>query len=100
MTKIYDILTWLQQWFVSQCNEEWEHEYGIKIDTIDNPGWSVTIDLIGTDLENGSMDTISIERSEDNWINCSVVDKQFKGYGGPDQLEEILNSFRAWIDQG
>ncbi len=25
--------------------------YGIKIETLDNPGWDVSIDLIGTELE-------------------------------------------------
>ncbi len=93
-----DILTWIQAWFFSQCNEVWEHSYGIKIDTLDNPGWSVVIDLNGTSLESKSMDTISINRTEDDWINCSVSDNQFKGYGGPENLRDILNTFKSWVE--
>ncbi|MBC6448487.1 Imm53 family immunity protein [Actinokineospora xionganensis] len=26
-----------QRWYQSQCDEEWEHELGVKIDTLDNP---------------------------------------------------------------
>jgi hypothetical protein len=39
------MLQWLQEWYLEQCDREWEHEYGIKIGTLDNPGWTITIDL-------------------------------------------------------
>jgi hypothetical protein len=29
----------LQVWYGAQCNGSWEHTYGIKIETLDNPGW-------------------------------------------------------------
>lgn len=35
-----NIFEWLQKWYKSQCDGDWEHEYGIKIETVDNPGWS------------------------------------------------------------
>ncbi|MFD5200063.1 Imm53 family immunity protein [Streptomyces sp. NPDC058375] len=28
----------LQGWYSAQCNEDWEHEWGGKIETLDNPG--------------------------------------------------------------
>lgn len=31
-----DVWTWLQMWYVAQCDDEWEHAYGIKIETLDN----------------------------------------------------------------
>ncbi len=40
-----DILAWLQDWYRSRCDGTWEHSYGVKIDTLDNPGWLVTVDL-------------------------------------------------------
>jgi len=42
----------IQAWYAAQCNGDWEHQYGISIDTLDNPGWCVTIDLTRTSLEN------------------------------------------------
>ena len=42
----------LENWYQSNCNEEWEHQFGIRIVTLDNPGWKVEIDLEGTKLEN------------------------------------------------
>lgn len=28
----------LQQWYHSMCDGDWEHCYGVKIETSDNPG--------------------------------------------------------------
>ncbi|MGW1432997.1 Imm53 family immunity protein [Streptomyces sp. NPDC002431] len=44
-------MDWLQGWYSAQCDEDWEHEWGVRINTLDNPGWSVRIDLEDTDLE-------------------------------------------------
>jgi len=44
-------LLWIQKWYKSQCNGDWEHEYGVKIETVDNSGWYVTINLMDTNLE-------------------------------------------------
>ena len=46
-----DTLAWIENWYQSQCHGDWEHDYGIKIETLDNPGWRVVIDLAGTELE-------------------------------------------------
>ncbi|HBU98859.1 MAG TPA: hypothetical protein DEF21_13285 [Thalassospira lucentensis] len=29
-------------------NDDWEHTYGIAIGNIDNPGWSLKVEFIGT----------------------------------------------------
>ena len=44
------MLDWIANWYISQCDGRWEHFYGIKIDTLDNSGWGVEIDLSDTDL--------------------------------------------------
>jgi len=38
-----DLLEQVEDWYSSQCNGDWEHQYGISIDTLDNPGWSRSI---------------------------------------------------------
>jgi hypothetical protein len=47
-------LSRLSLWYVGQCNGDWEHDSGVKIDTLDNPGWRITISLNSTVLENES----------------------------------------------
>ncbi len=42
---------WLLKWYCKHCNGDWEHGTGIHIDTLDNPGWSIKINLEDTELE-------------------------------------------------
>ena len=90
-------LQWLQKFYLSNCNGDWEHGYGIKIDTLDNPGWAVYIHLEDTKLENLQFDSVNIERNEDNWIVCKVENNIFSSFGGPENLDEILDIFRKWV---
>jgi ribosomal protein L37E len=39
--KMDDLLSKLSDWYAAQCDGDWEHEFGIHIGTLDNPGWSV-----------------------------------------------------------
>jgi len=92
----------LQNGYFSQCNEDWEHTYGLSIGTLDNPGWSVTIELTDTDLADKDFTVHSYgvendaEHSGNNWIICKVDGNKFIGHGGPMKLEEILNVFLSW----
>jgi hypothetical protein len=53
-----DIFKEIQNWYTSQCDGDWEHGSGIKIDTLDNPGWTVKINLEDTDIENKPLKNI------------------------------------------
>lgn len=86
----------LEQWYARQCNGDWEHEFGIEISTLDNPGWSIRIDLRGTELETRPFQPAAWERSEKDWGRCRVVDGRFEGFGGPHQLSALLDQFLAW----
>ena len=48
-----NVILQLQQWYEAQCNGDWEHHYGISIESQDNPGWRVEIDLKDTPLCGG-----------------------------------------------
>ena len=89
----------IQSWYVSQCDGNWEHRFGLTVRTLDNPGWMVDIDLHQTDLEDRPCSTVnygvvaeSIENSGER-LNCAVDDKVFKRRGGPEKLQEILSIF-------
>lgn len=89
-------LAWLQVWYRRQCNGDWEHEYGVKIETLDNPGWSVEINLNETDLSAATFTPIKIDVSEYDWLACSIENNSFRGAGDPSKLEIILDHFRRW----
>src|SRR5579864_7039170 len=91
-----DTLEKLQAWYASRCDGTWEHQYGVKIDTLDNPGWAVEIDLAGTPLESHRFVEYESERSEIDWARCKVEGVVFRGYGGAKNLAEIIEVFTSW----
>lgn len=93
-------LTWLADWFEAQCDGDWEHQAGITIETSDNPGWIVTIDLEGTALKDAVFTPVAQGiPSEGDWINCGVREGRFVGTGGLPNLETILAVFREWANR-
>ena len=68
-----DGLQRLESWYRSQCDGEWEHGFGITIETHDNPGWGLKIDLQGTGLESAPFTAISryFER-QDDYLTCRI----------------------------
>lgn len=90
-------LQWLQEWYKQNCDGFWEHCYeAVRIGTLDNPGWFIDINLVETNVETRVFDKIVIERSENDWIHCRVVNGVFQGRGGPLNLEEIIVIFQKW----
>jgi hypothetical protein len=94
--KCLDIISWIQEWFLQNCDDDWEHGEGIKIETVDNPGWYVEINLIGTTLEDKQFTSVEVERDEFDWYYCIIKDGAFHGSGGVKNLEEILKYFKQW----
>lgn len=86
-------IIWIENWFISQCNDDWEHNFGIKIETIDNPGWSITIDTIGTDKKIDDRDWVLYEQSDEDWYGYKVKDGQFDGAGDPTKLNKLIDLF-------
>jgi len=93
-----DELQQLQDWYISQCNQDWEHTFGVKIDTLDNPGWTLEVDLRETELAERSFEPLSRGDSEDDsdWIRCKVEQEKFMGAGGANNLTELLRVFLSW----
>jgi hypothetical protein len=82
-------------WYSRQCNGEWEHQYGVRIETSDNPGWIVTIDIAKTDLDGVALEPVIENRNERDWLYCEIADKKFVGNGDAGKLERILEIFTA-----
>ena len=98
-----DHIVWLTAWYAAQCDGDWEHSYGVSIETLDNPGWSVKIDLQDTDQEDKSFDTVAVnmEASDsdpaERWHHCKVVENRFEAASSVHDLLTVIGVFRAWI---
>ncbi|NTW61697.1 rhodanese-related sulfurtransferase [Candidatus Saccharibacteria bacterium] len=95
-----NLVVWLQEWYQSQCNGDWEHSHGLTIKTIDNPGCSIEVNLKGTVLESKSFEKIYVDNDEFNeekdedWYTCFVHDGVFEGVAGPQHLGTIIEIFK------
>lgn len=102
-----DNLIWLSRWYLAQCDNDWEHSYGVKIDTLDNPGWSIKIDLANTQVEGRAFERVEHgEPSRDleewrrtgSWWVARVEGDFFKVACGPLDLSAAIGVFRRWVE--
>jgi hypothetical protein len=100
--KIEDVdgLEWITTWYAEQCKIENPINRKILICTIDNPGWSITIGVKGLWAQREKLETLlnasgcSREIVGVDWMNASVNDQVFKGYGGPKKLGFLIDTFK------
>ena len=93
-----DAVSRLCSWYERQCTNDWHEDHGIRIDTLDNPGWSLKIDLKGTPLYERNFQEIQIERSQHDWILARKNGDIFESFGGPMALDEMIKIFLTWAE--
>jgi len=90
-------LEWLMAWYAHHCDGDWEHQYGVSIETLDNPGWTITIDLNGTPLEGRQFATLENNIDSDiSWWACRLEGQQWRAACGPGDLGKVIDIFRSW----
>ena len=90
-----DRLVALDRWYASQCDGQWEHQYGISLGTVDNPGWHLKVDLAETYLADRPFDQVFEDQGGD-WIRYFVRDQVFIGACSPSRLAELIDAFLLW----
>lgn len=88
--KFKDIYSQLAEWR-DRCASS-QNSCTVKIETIDGPGWFVSVDLKGTRYES-IISSYEKKRTSSDWINCIFKDGIFYGRGGKNNLEEIIKFF-------
>jgi hypothetical protein len=93
---------YLVDWYRGQCNGVWEHQQGVNLQSLDNPGWLLKVDLVGTNLEHSPFQPLSLGVSNDgdpieaSWMKCQVQQGQFTAACSPDMLDHALETFQLW----
>jgi hypothetical protein len=98
------VLTNLATWFEAQCDGNWEHHYGVVLESLDNPGWRLTVDL-----KSEHPDVLLISEGEPpgpqtgnvggrSWLVCEVRQNRFLAAGDPTRLEELVRRFNMFIE--
>lgn len=92
-----DALATICEWFDSHCDGDWEHSTRISISNLDNPGWSVDVNLGGTSLAGVAFGEREIHQSDADWLRCWVEDEHFYGVCGPKNLTKVLDVLASWL---
>lgn len=89
-----DFFQKINDWYESHCDGIWEHGYGIKLETLDNPGWILKID--------GEVNRVplnfKVDNSDDDWISITATQDNFMGAGGIHNLNQILEMALQWLE--
>ncbi|MFF8644686.1 immunity 53 family protein [Streptomyces sp. NPDC015345] len=89
----------LQQWYTAACDGDWEHSYGIRIETTDNPGWILSVDLTRTTLYGRTCERE--ERGADgSWISTKSDGTEFVAGCDPGSLETVIGYFIEFAASG
>jgi Immunity protein 53 len=80
-------------WYKSNCNDSWEHQFGVTIESLDNPGWTLRVDIEDTKFSTREFGALKISRSGDDRLDCRIESGQFVAFGGVGNLTEIIEVF-------
>jgi len=67
MSEEADWLAELEDWYAKNCNGDWEHQFGVRIETIDNPGWRVSGDIEDTVAQGRILERVA-EETDCGWM--------------------------------
>ena len=93
-----DTLEWLERWFLLNSNGDGEHEQVILIQNFDNPGWNVEILMPQPIDYKNILTSFDYDASDEDWWGYKIKSGKFMGYGSPNNLSNILKSFRKLVD--
>ena len=94
------LLRFLQDWYLANCDGKWEHQYGVSIHTLDNPGWVLKIDTSRTTKPLCDRGSIDIEINDEvTWMTHKIEDGVFIAAGGPQRLGDMIAAFKAEVEK-
>ena len=90
----------LQDCYSAQCEGDRDHQQGVRIESLDNPGWALDIDLADTALADKPFTEVKrgYEDTTD-WLICFLRDGKFMGRCGPQNLQEMIGVFLTWAEE-
>lgn len=84
----------IQDWYKLNCNGVWEHSYGYSIATLDNPGWTIRIDLAETCLDKLDFkQEFQNPEYEHDWYIIKTDKEVLEIACGPENLKQVFEIF-------
>lgn len=93
-------INWLCEWYSNNCDGDWEHQNGVVIETIDNPGWNIIINIKSNLGKIEDIPWIHYEVDVNDWMGYKIENKRFEASGDASKLNLLIGLFREFIEIG
>lgn len=93
-----DYLEFLASWYSAHCDGEWEHEFGLRIETVDNPGWNLQVDLVGTEMEGRVARSSRRDSEGGSWVIVASDGSLFEASCDPMSLRLAVQAFKEFVE--
>ena len=100
--KMSELLEFFSEWIFRNCDGLWEHSYGMKIESLDNPGFFVEFDIFKTNMEKINFQEVIWESSSDpdsDWLECRVEGSKWRSACSVNNLSRVISIFKNWVEQ-
>src|SRR5436305_8010205 len=95
-----EVLERIQAWHKAQLERGRDPSLGVRIETLrERPGWSVQIDLAGTQLSGLKLAPYKEGVTDRDWLAYRIKDDRFEGIGDPTKLQALLFAFLDLADR-
>ncbi|MGE0719454.1 MAG: Imm53 family immunity protein [Alphaproteobacteria bacterium] len=91
-------IDWLQDFVLRVYEELPEADIALRIEATDNPGWIVSIQLLGLPIDPAAVPRASRESGDGHWLRSTVVGSELVIACGPRDLVEALGLLRDTVD--
>src|SRR2546430_16447631 len=89
-----EVLERIQAWHKTQVERGRDPTLGVRIETLrERPGWSVQIDLAGTQLSGLTLAPSKEGAPARDWLAYRIKNDRFEGIGDPTKLQAPLYAF-------
>src|SRR3954470_10755305 len=89
----------LTAWFAEHCDGDWEHDEGIRLETLDNPGWALDVRTEDTELQGRVIDWVKDDQSEEEWLYWRSTGTKFEVRCGVMDLPRAVQAFQDFAHQ-
>jgi len=95
-----EVLERIQAWHKMQVERGRDLTLGVRIETLrERPGWSVQIDLAGTQLSGLTLAPYKEGATDRDWLAYRIKNDRFEGIGDPTKLQALLYAFLDLADR-
>jgi len=95
-----EVLERIQVWHKTQVERGRDPTLGVRIETLrERPGWSVQIDLAGTQLSGLTLAPYKEGAADRDWLAYRIKNDRFEGIGDPTKLQALLYAFLDLADR-